>query len=93
MTDFVCFHIKISSYMVPQIDLFHQLRATTKEGFLAITNYMWDPVKTHVYTPQGEWCGCSGATNELSLQADIKNIVKTRIKYEQIAMEVGAKAL
>ena len=50
-------------------------------------------IKTHVYTPQGEWCGCSGAINELSLQADIENIVKTRIKYEQIAMEVGAKAL
>ena len=69
--------------MVPQIDLFHQLRATTKEGFLAITNYMWEPVNTHVYTPQGEWCGCSGATNELSLQADIRHIVKTRIRYEQ----------
>ena len=75
--------------MRPQIDLFHQLRATTKEGFLAITNYMWDPIKTDVYTPQGEWCGCSGAIDEMSLQADIRHIVKTRIRYEQTAMEVG----
>ena len=68
--------------MTKDIDLFHQLRATTKEGFVAITDYMSSPTKTHVYTPQGEWCGCSGASNELTLQADIRIIVKTRIDYE-----------
>ena len=68
---------------IPGIDLFHQLRAKTKEGFVAVTDYMREPVNTHVYTPQGEWCGCSGACNELSLQADIRHIVKTRIDYER----------
>ena len=66
-----------------QYDLFHELRATTKEGFIAITDYFSHPIQTNVYTPQGEWCGCSGATNEWTLQADIRHIVKTRINYEQ----------
>jgi hypothetical protein len=69
--------------MIPNIDLFHQLLVKTKEGFVAITNYTDDPVKTHVYTPHGEWCGCSGASNNLSLLADIRHIVKSRIKYEK----------
>ena len=69
--------------MVPVIDIFHQLFMKTEEGFVAITNYTERTIKTHVYTPQGEWCGCSGAINELSLQADIQNIVKTRIRYEK----------
>lgn len=70
-----------------QIDLFHQLRATTKEGFVAITDYTDEWPTTHIYTPQGEWCGCSGATNEASLQADIRIIVKYRINYEQRAIK------
>ena len=69
--------------MVQVIDIFHQLFMKTEEGFVAITNYTESTIKTHVYTPQGEWCGCSGATNELSLKADIRHIVKSRIDYEK----------
>ena len=70
-----------------QIDLFHQLYAKTKEGFFAITDYMSEPVTTHVYTPQGEWCGCSGSSNELTIQADIRVIIQTRIDYELRTIE------
>ena len=69
--------------MIPQLDLFHQLFMKTDEGFVAITNYTEDSVCTHVYTPQGEWCGGSGASNKWTLQADIRSIVKSRIQYEQ----------
>jgi len=65
-----------------QYDLFNQLRMVTPEGFVAVTNYEREPTKTHIYTPQGEWCGCSGAANEASLKADIRIIVKSRIEYE-----------
>lgn len=69
--------------MIPKLDLFHQLAAKTPEGFVAITCYTFEPVQTNVYTPQGEWCGCSGAINDLTLQADIRDIVKNRIDYER----------
>lgn len=69
--------------MIPQLDLFHQIFMKTAEGFVAITNYTENPVRTHVYTPQGEWCGASGASNKLTLQADIRSIVKYRIEWEQ----------
>ena len=71
--------------MKPDIDLFHQLVTTTPEGFVAITNFKGDPVKTHVYTPQGEWCGCTGASNKFTMLADIRHIVKSRIEYERSA--------
>lgn len=69
--------------MIPKLDLFNQLVTKTQQGFVAITCYLREPVQTNVYTPQGEWCGCSGATNELTLMADIRHIVKTRIEYER----------
>ena len=69
--------------MIPQIDLFHQLFLKTKEGFMAITDYTQDTPRTHVYTPQSEWCGGSGASNHLTLRADIHNIVQNRIEYEK----------
>lgn len=69
--------------MRPEIDIFHQLKVKTAEGFVAITNYTEDFPTTHVYTPQGEWCGCSNASNELSLMAAIRGIVKNRIAYER----------
>lgn len=70
------------SSKIPDIDLFHHLRAKTADGFVAITDYERDPPNTHVYTPQGEWCGCSGASSEASLQADIRHIIKWRKEYE-----------
>jgi hypothetical protein len=69
--------------MIPQFDLFHQLFFEDKEGFVAITDYTQDTPRTHVYTPQGEWCGGSGASNKLTLLADIHNIVQNRIEYEK----------
>ena len=50
---------------------------------MAITCYMSFPAQTNVYTPHGEWCGCSGAVNELTLQADIRLIIKNRIDYDR----------
>lgn len=69
--------------MKPDIDLFHQLVTTTPEGFVAITDYTDNPVNTHVYTPNGEWCGCTGASSKFTMLADIRHIVKSRIEYEQ----------
>ena len=68
--------------MKPDIDLFHQLVTTTPEGFVAITDYTDNPVNTHVYTPQGEWCGCTGASSKFAMLADIRHIVKSRIEYD-----------
>ena len=69
--------------MIPKLDLFHQLFYRSPEGFVAVLFYTERFPEANVYTPQGEWCGCSGATNEWTLQADIRHIVKTRINYEQ----------
>ena len=67
--------------MVPTFDLFHQL-AYSEDGYLAITDYTEEHITTHVYTPYGVWCGCTGAYSRYTMLADVKHIIKFRKAYD-----------
>lgn len=67
--------------MTPQIDLFHQ-PVYSEDGYVAITDYTDERINTHIYTPDGVWCGCSGASNPYTLMADVKHIIKFRKAYD-----------
>ena len=73
--------------MLPIFDLWHQLYKRTKEGFFVVkvfpTAMTEDTPSYNVYTPQGEWCGNTRAANPLSIDADIRHIVKWRMAYER----------
>ena len=61
--------------MIPQIDLFHQL-VFQQDGFVAIADFTKEhQPQTDVYTPDGVWCGCTGASHQLTVMADIKHII------------------
>ncbi len=70
---------------LPELDLFHQLVYKSPEGFTAIRvcddNGVFPTV--HIYTPQGERFGGTGAVNEASVMSDIRDIIKWRIEWEK----------
>ena len=69
--------------MIPQIDLFHEMVYQSPEGFVAVRDYTDDHIQVNIYTPDGIWCGSSGASCHATVMADIRSIIKCRIKFEQ----------
>lgn len=68
--------------MLPKIDLFNQEYYRCEYGFVAIISYETIIPNIDVYTPQGEWCGCTNASNDLTRLAAVKGIIKNRIEWE-----------
>ena len=68
--------------MLPKADLFNQEYYRSDDGFIAIICYEGTYPEIDVYTPQGEWCGCTNATCDASRLANIKLIIKNRIVWE-----------
>lgn len=66
-----------------ETDLFHQLVYKDSDGFCGIMDYTQELPFVQVYTPQGEWCGGTGAVCcEASIRGNIRAIVKYRKEYE-----------
>ena len=68
--------------MLPKTDLFNQLYYRSSDGFVAIICYDGDIPDIDVYTPQGEWCGATRASCDLTRMADIRQIINHRIAWE-----------
>ena len=69
--------------MIPKIDLFHQVYFTD-QGFTAIIDYCDMMPQIDIYTPDGEWCGCTNASNHYSRLAAIRETIKFRIAYDKL---------
>ena len=68
--------------MIPQLNLFNQLFYRSDDGFTAIICYYLDIADINVYTPDGEWCGATRATNHYTRMADIRNIISYRKQWQ-----------
>ena len=69
--------------MIPKLDLFHQLFYRSPEGFVAVLFYTERFPEANVYTPHGEWCGCSNCSSPSGLLSAVKQIIKFRINWEK----------
>ena len=65
--------------MIQQLDLFHQLYFAD-QGFTAIIDYCDTSPQVNIYTPDGEWCGCTNASSDASCMAAIRETIKHRLR-------------
>ena len=61
--------------MIPDKDLWHSV-FYEQDGYVAVLDLTGPFPSCNVYTPDGEWCGCSGASNHLSRLADVRHIIR-----------------
>ena len=67
--------------MIQQLDLFHQFYFAD-QGFTAIIDYCDSFPQVDIYTPDGEWCGCTNASSDASRMAAVREIINKRIAYD-----------
>lgn len=66
-----------------QYDLFHQL-VYEDNGYKAVRIVDDEPFPSvHVYTPDGEWCGCTNASNYYSWTSAVREIIKYNRQWQQ----------
>lgn len=64
-----------------QYDLFHQL-VYEENGYKAVRIVDDEPFPSYnVYTPSGEWCGCTNAINYYSWMSAVREIIKYNMQY------------
>ena len=68
--------------MIPDTDIWHSV-FYTQDGYVAILD-LTDIPQVKVYMPNGEWCGCTGATLHHVRMKDVREIIAWNKKCNNI---------